>query len=62
MKLKIKEQIKNKGFTVREFAEKFPVTERMVYHWLSGKKHPSFSSTVRICEILGCELKDLYEE
>lgn len=59
--LNIRELRKGKGLTATELAEKLGVAVCTVSHWERGIRTPHASEIVRIVEVLGCSIDDLFE-
>lgn len=58
--LNIRELRKGKGLTATELAEKLGVAVCTVSHWERGIRTPHASEIVRIVEVLGCSIDDLF--
>ena len=58
MKHRIKELIKEKGYTQQQFAEKMGITRERANQIVNGK--PSYPTLERIAEVLGLEMWELF--
>lgn len=61
MKLKIKEVLRKKEITFRDFANSCGLTERTLYNYCSNITVPSLDSLSRMCSVLGCKFEDVVE-
>lgn len=60
MKTRIKELIKEKGYTLQDFAAKIGMTYPGLYQIINGQ--PSMPSLIKIAEALGVELWELFAD
>lgn len=59
--MKIWEMCDEKGITAIQLAEKLGIYHtNAIYCWWSGKNIPTVHHAVRLAEILGCTLDDIY--
>lgn len=60
MNTRIKELIKEKGYTQKDFAEKLGMTYQSLFQIINGQ--PSMPSLIKIAEALGVELWELFAD
>ena len=60
MTTRIKDLIKEKGYTQKDFAEKIGMTYQSFYQIINGQ--PSMPSLIKIAEALGVELWELFAD
>lgn len=58
MKTRIKDLIKEKGYSLKEFSEKIGMSYPALYQIINGQ--PSMPSLIKISEALGVELWELF--
>ena len=62
MKIKIKEAVKQfKGWSLYKLAKVLQLPQQTIYSWASGRTQPSYENMDRLCEVLGCNVEDLFE-
>ncbi len=62
MKIKIKETVKQKrGWSLYKLAKELNLPQQTVYSWASGRTQPSYENMDKLCEILSCNVGDLFE-
>ena len=62
MIIKIKEIAKdNKNFSLYKLAKELGLPQQTVYSWANGRTQPSYENMDRLCEILNCQMGDLFE-
>lgn len=62
MKNNISELLKNKGMTQREFSKKLNTTEVSVSRYIRGERVPNGPLCIKMANILGCKVEDLFYE
>ncbi len=60
-KLRVKELLKEKGITGREFALKIGITEVGLYKMLSENGNPPLKRLYELAKELDCDIIDLFE-
>ncbi|ALX47131.1 hypothetical protein AOX59_18970 [Lentibacillus amyloliquefaciens] len=61
MKLLIDERIKESGLKKGYIAEKLGVNKDTLSNWMHGRSMIPFDKAVKLAELLGCEVTELYE-
>ena len=62
MKIKIKETAKKfQSWSLYRLAKELNLPQQTVYSWANGRTQPSYENMDRLCDILGCEVCDLFE-
>ncbi len=62
MKIKIKEAAqKFKQWSLYKLAKELSIPQQTVYSWANGRTQPSYANMDKLCEILNCEVSDLFE-
>ena len=62
MKIKIKEAVKKmKNWSLYKLAKELNLPQQTVYSWASGRTQPSYENMDRLCDILECSVRDLFE-
>lgn len=62
MKIKIREIARrNKGFSLYKLAKELNLPQQTVYSWANGRTQPSYENMDKLCDILSCNLGDLFE-
>lgn len=62
MKIKIKEIAKDqKGWSLYKLAKELNLPQQTVYSWASGRTQPSYENMDRLCDILDCQVGELFE-
>lgn len=56
----VKELRKSKGLSQRELANKLGVSRTTVTMWESGGQYPRLETAVRVANVLGCTIDDLF--
>lgn len=49
------------GFTQTEAARRLKINQSTVSYWESGKKHPRTPMLVRMAELYGCTIDELFD-
>jgi DNA-binding Xre family transcriptional regulator len=57
---KVKQMLKERNMTYREFAEKVLVTEVAMSRFLSGDRVPLATQLVNMTKVLECDIEDIY--
>jgi len=62
MKIKIKEAAqKFQKWSLYRLAKELNLPQQTVYSWANGRTQPSYDNMDKLCDILGCEISDLFE-
>lgn len=61
MRLLIGEIIKERGLKKQYIADKVGVNRDTVTNWCNNKTMPTLEKAVKIANLLGCNVNDLYE-
>ncbi len=62
MKIKIKECAKDlKNWSLYKLAKELGLPQQTVYSWASGRTQPSYENMDKLCEIIGCNIGELFE-
>ena len=62
MKIKIKDAVKKfKGWSLYKLAKVLQLPQQTIYSWASGRTQPSYENMDRLCEVLDCNVEDLFE-
>lgn len=61
MKIKIKEAVKLKDWSLYKLAKVLNLPQQTVYSWASGRTQPSYENMDRLCDALECSVGDLFE-
>lgn len=61
MQLKINEMIDKSGLKKGHIAKQLGINPVTFSRYISGERKISLEMAVRLAEILGCDIKDLYE-
>lgn len=62
MKIKIKEAAKKfQEWSLYRLAKELSLPQQTVYSWANGRTQPSYENMDRLCDVLGCEMHDLFE-
>lgn len=59
---KIKEVRKSKGIMQKWMAEQIGVAPEHLRMWEKGSSYPTAPNLLRMCIVLDCDIRDLYEE
>lgn len=62
MALNVKLAAKNRGFMMKDLAEKLGINATSLTRMLDKNGNPSMTSLYRICEVLDCKIEDLFDE
>ncbi len=57
--MSLRELIEEKGWTNEAAAQRLNVSVRTLYHWIKGTKKPNWDNIYKICDVFGCQLKDI---
>ena len=58
--MRIKETIKEKGYTIEQVAKKMGITRVTLSQNISG--NPSYSTMKRIADVIGCNVGDFFSD
>ena len=62
MKIKIKEAAKKyQKWSLYRLAKELNLPQQTVYSWASGRTQPSYENMDKLCDVIGCEIADLFE-
>ncbi len=61
MKIKIKELVQKKGYSLYRLAKMLDIPQQTVYSWANGRTQPSYENLDRLCEVLDCTVGELLE-
>lgn len=62
MKIKIKEAVKiHKNWSLYKLAKVLQLPQQTIYSWASGRTQPSYENMDRLCDVLDCNVSDLFE-
>ena len=62
MKIKIKETAKKfQGWSLYRLAKELNLPQQTVYSWANGRTQPSYENMDKLCDVLECEVYDLFE-
>jgi DNA-binding XRE family transcriptional regulator len=59
--IKLKEAIKEQGRSMKWVAMKAEICEPSLYSYVSGKRNPSINNALKIAEVLGLPVEQLFE-
>ena len=59
--LNLQTQIRKKKISRKQLSEKAEVTEATLSRILRGQSKPLLITTYKICQVVGCELTDLFQ-
>lgn len=60
MKITLKALRVNRDLTQEEAAERLNITSRTLQNWEDYKTFPNGPQLIQICNLYGCELKDIF--
>lgn len=60
MKMVIDKLIKESGLKQKHIAQRIGVNENTLGNWMKNKSWPKLNQAVRLADILGCSVTDLY--
>ena len=62
MRIKIKEAAKKfQNWSLYRLAKELCLPQQTVYSWANGRTQPSYENMDRLCDILDCDVNDLFE-
>ncbi len=62
MKIKIKEVARNtRGWSLYRLAKELGLPQQTVYSWANGRTQPSYDNMDRLCEVIDCNVGELFE-
>ena len=62
MRIKIKEAAKKfQNWSLYRLAKELCLPQQTVYSWANGRTQPSYENMDSLCDILDCDVNDLFE-
>ena len=62
MKIKIKEAAqKFRKWSLYRLAKELNLPQQTIYSWANGRTQPSYENMDKLCDVIGCEVSDLFE-
>lgn len=61
MKLKLRELLAEKGWSLYRLAKEINYAPQTVYHWGVDRSMPSWRTLDQLCQVLECKISDLLE-
>ena len=62
MKIKIKDAAKKfQKWSLYILAKELNLPQQTVYSWANGRTQPSYENMDKLCDVIGCEIADLFE-
>jgi DNA-binding Xre family transcriptional regulator len=61
MKIKIREMVRKQGTTLYKLSKHLEMPPQTIYSWAGGRTQPSFKNMDKLCEVLNCDMNDLFE-
>lgn len=62
IKMTLSDLIKDSGLKKGHIAKQVGVSDDTLTNWIKGKTFPRLDQAVRLADVLGCEIKELYQK
>lgn len=56
----LKDSMAKQGITVRDLAQTSGVPAKTIYHWLSGQQPRKIENVIKVCDVLGLSLDEIW--